>query len=196
MRVITLIFSALFCLPNLAWADCDLITKFAYKTKGLEVAFDNQSIGKYSEVIWNFGDGTNSTTNASLHKYATPGEYKFSVSVKTSEGCSSTYEGKVYVFDNTSEAKTVQPVIVAASVKNDPKSFSNNTTIEFSVLTDSNVQVGVYDLNGKLVKNVVSGKMIAGKQVLPFNAEGLPAGMYLVSMKADDQVVTHKITVL
>ncbi len=196
MRVITLIFSALFCLPNFAWADCDLITKFAYKTKGLEVAFDNQSIGKYSEIIWNFGDGTNSTTNVSSHKYATAGEYKFSVSVKTPEGCSSTYEGKVYVFDNTSEAKTIQPVIVAASVKNYPEPFNGSTNIEFSVLTDSNVQVGVYDLNGKLVKNVASGKMAAGKQVLPFNAEGLPAGVYLVRMEADAQVVTHKITVL
>lgn len=77
MRVITLIFSALFCLPNFAWADCDLITKFAYKTKGLEVAFDNQSIGKYSEVIWNFGDGTNSTSNASSHKYAAAASTNF-----------------------------------------------------------------------------------------------------------------------
>lgn len=195
MKSITLLFFALFFLPNFVSADCDLTPKFSYKTKGLEVNFNNQSMGSYSEVIWNFGDGTKANSLDATHKYATAGEYNFSVTVKTVEGCSSTYESKVYVFDNSSESKAIQSSIAVASVKSYPEPFSGSTNIEFSMEKDSKVDIGVYDLNNKLVKTIANGNKTAGKHLLPFNAENIPAGVYIVRMEADGQLVTHKITV-
>lgn len=195
MKSIALVFFALFFLPNFVSADCDLVPKFSYKTKGLEVNFSNQSMGSYSEIIWSFGDGTKSTTQDPIHKYANTGGYSFSVTVKTIEGCSSTYESKVYVFDNTIELKNGHSSIAVASVKSYPEPFSGSTNIEFSMEKDSNVEIGVYDLNNKLVKGIANGNMTAGKHLLPFDAENIPAGIYIVRMEADGQLITRKVTV-
>lgn len=78
---------------------CDLTPKFSYRTKGLTVSFNNKSLGDYSSVLWDFGDGITSTETNPSHLYEHTGMHFFSLTVANETGCRETFEGKVYVFD-------------------------------------------------------------------------------------------------
>lgn len=78
---------------------CDITPKFSYRTKGLTVSFNNKSLGDYSSVLWDFGDGITSTETNPSHLYEHTGMHFFSLTVANETGCRETFEGKVYVFD-------------------------------------------------------------------------------------------------
>lgn len=193
MKLFTLILVAFSSLPNFVWANCELITKFSYKTHGLEVSFNNQSIGNYSDVFWNFGDGSTSTENNPSHQYANSGEYKFAIILSTQEGCSARYEGKVYVFANSIETKSREQSINIESVKNYPEPFTKTTNIDFFVEKTTYVVIDVLSVDGLIVKNLLNASLSAGKQSVAFNAENLPPGVYFVHLKSDNQNLVHKI---
>lgn len=193
MRTITLILIAFSLLPSFVWANCNLVTKFSYKTKGLYVTFNNQSVGNYSEVIWSFGDGNVSTEKNPLHKYTNGGEYKFSVTLKTNEGCSSIYQGKVYVFAASIETKNEQQIINPESIKSYPEPFINSTNIDFFIEKSTYIVIDICNTDGVVVRNLHSALLTAGKQSIVFNPENLPSGVYFVRLKSDNQTLVHKI---
>ena len=48
----------------------------------LTVTFTNQSTGNYSSLLWNFGDGTNSTATNPSHTYASVGSYTVTLTAR------------------------------------------------------------------------------------------------------------------
>ena len=66
------------------------------------------------------------------------------------------------------------------TLQNYPNPFSMETTIMFSVTEAGPVSVTVFDLLGKRVDTLLEEVMPAGLHRIPFQASGLPAGMYLV----------------
>ncbi|ELR68233.1 hypothetical protein C900_00587 [Fulvivirga imtechensis AK7] len=51
---------------------------------GVPVQFENQTIGKVENYLWNFGDGTTSTEEDPIHTYETPGSY--TITLSTNDG--------------------------------------------------------------------------------------------------------------
>lgn len=195
MRTFTLTLIVLLLTPNFIWANCNLTTKFSYKTQGLNVGFNNQSTGNYSNIVWNFGDGTTSTQNNPSHQYANSGEYKFTVTLQTQEGCLSVYDGKVYVFANSIETKNKKQAIEPKSVKNYPEPFINTTNIDFFMERNTYVVIDICNVDGLIVKNLLNTVLNSGKQSITFNAENLPTGVYFAHLKSDSQRIVHKIIV-
>lgn len=94
------LFIILFVLAGFsAKASCELHPKFSYQTRGLTVSFTNKSAGDYQMVEWLFSDGTVSNEVNPQHTFSSAGRYTFSLTVSNPEGCSETFEGKVYVFN-------------------------------------------------------------------------------------------------
>lgn len=80
-------------------SNCEnLIAKFAYKTKGLTVSFENRSVGDVEQVIWTFDDGSVVSEPNPAYTFKSPGEHHFTLTVLNSNGCSNTFAGKVYLF--------------------------------------------------------------------------------------------------
>jgi PKD repeat protein len=52
----------------------------------LTVAFTNASSGDYTDVLWDFGDGTSSTTANPVHAYSSPGAYSVTLTVSGTGG--------------------------------------------------------------------------------------------------------------
>lgn len=132
MKVLTAI--TLLLATTLATFACNLQPKFAYRTKGLAVSFANKTVGNYDQVRWNFGDGTTSTEQNPEHIYTEAGVHVFSLTVSDSNNCSTTFEGKVYVFNshkNTTTAATNTPAISSsASIESTSKmQTENNGTV-------------------------------------------------------------------
>lgn len=80
-------------------ANCNLQPRFSYQTKGLSVNFTNKSAGNYQTAQWQFSDGATSNELNPKHTFSNAGRYTFLLTISNSEGCSETFEGKLYVFD-------------------------------------------------------------------------------------------------
>jgi PKD repeat protein len=67
-----------------------LSASFSYSISGNQVSFTDKSYGGVSTYLWDFGDGTGSTSQSPTHKYSKSGEYVVSLTVYDSSGHSST----------------------------------------------------------------------------------------------------------
>ena len=149
MKNFILLLVALFVSHNV-FADCNLSPKFSYATKGLDVSFNDKSQGDYTEMEWQFGDGTVSFEANPKHSYDEQGIYVFSLTLYNNEGCSETFEGKVYVFDiqhkrenkpAEAEEEVIEHVNVLADLNNYPNPVSTHTTLSFEVSESADVQI-------------------------------------------------------
>ena len=76
---------------------------------------------------------------------------------------------------------------------NYPNPFNPTTTIPFTVLETSQVQLSVYDMQGRIVDVLVDGTVQAGAHSATFDAEGLPSGMYFYTIQSNGEKLTRKM---
>lgn len=88
-----------------------------------------------------------------------------------------------------------------ARLRNQPNPFSASTTIKFALSRDERVEIGVYDLAGRLVRTLQSGRMPAGDHSLVWNGrdrDGHPAspGVYLYRVITGAQIETRPMVLV
>jgi hypothetical protein len=54
----------------------------------------------------------------------------------------------------------------------------------------------VYGIDGRLVKELVNGRLAEGEHRLVWNAEGLPTGVYFIKLTHADKALNQKIVFL
>ncbi|MDP8227841.1 MAG: T9SS type A sorting domain-containing protein [Candidatus Electryoneaceae bacterium] len=67
-----------------------------------------------------------------------------------------------------------------------PNPFNGRTQVQFTLTDRSRVTVGLYDLSGRLLRQLSQGEMDAGNHRLDIDASDMPSGMYLVILDAGD----------
>jgi len=82
-----------------------------------------------------------------------------------------------------------------------PNPFNPITQIKFDVPEQKNIQIVVFDLNGKLVKTLTSQEYKQGRYKINWNAQndfgqGVPSGMYFIRFSSDSYTNTKKILFL
>ncbi|MEO0130661.1 MAG: FlgD immunoglobulin-like domain containing protein, partial [candidate division WOR-3 bacterium] len=82
--------------------------------------------------------------------------------------------------------------------ENIPNPFKSQTTIFYSIPKESNVLLQIYDISGKLVKNLVNKKKKAGVYKVKWNGRDengkkVPCGTYFYQLKADKFKVIKKM---
>jgi hypothetical protein len=77
--------------------------------------------------------------------------------------------------------------------QNYPNPFNATTRIDYSVPEASTVQISVFDMTGRRIATLVNGQQEAGQYNLTWNAQGNPAGMYLVRMEAGNFTSTKQM---
>lgn len=68
--------------------------------------------------------------------------------------------------------------------QNYPNPFNPVTTIRFSLPTEQYVKITVYNILGKEVAKIVSGKLEAGSHNVKFDGYGLTSGQYFYKLQA------------
>lgn len=222
MKQVFLLLCMMFFITS-AFANCDLEPKFSYSTKGKTLILKNQSKGDYTSVEWNMGDGTLSKEENPRHSYSEQGMYTFSITISNEEGCTETFEGKVYIFDlqggkDENDAKEEVPAAKPAedeqqiaelerditaktdiqyltSLNNYPNPFNNTTTIFFNLSKDTHVTVQLYNLTGRLVDVLVDDFLSSGRQELVFERADLPSGHYIVTAVVNEDRYSRKVTI-
>ncbi len=84
---------------------------------------------------------------------------------------------------------------------NHPNPFNPSTTIAFSLERDGEVELAVYDLAGRRVATLLDGLVPAGNHEVFWNGRDqagrtASAGMYLVQLRDENQVVSRKMTMV
>ena len=74
-----------------------------------------------------------------------------------------------------------------------PNPFKGSTMLAYQLSTKAQVNLSVYDLYGKLVKELVNTKQNAGSYKVPFEAKGLVPGTYQCRLVTDGKVEVVKL---
>ena len=64
-----------------------------------------------------------------------------------------------------------------------PNPFNPKTTIEFSLLKDAHLKLGVYNIKGALVDELINSRMLKGDYEIIWDASHLYSGIYFISYK-------------
>ena len=75
-----------------------------------------------------------------------------------------------------------------------PNPFNPTTTVNFSLATVSPVHLGLFDITGREVLNVIDGAMLdAGTHAQTINADGLASGRYLLILQTASGSTVHPV---
>jgi len=77
-----------------------------------------------------------------------------------------------------------------------PNPFNPVTSFEYIMPEDGMVQVAVYDINGRMVAELVNGYMSAGSYPVVWNANDLSSGVYMVNMISGDFSTMQKVMLI
>ncbi len=91
------------------------------------------------------------------------------------------------------EDNNVGKYMLMGTATNPVRGFS---TITFAVPRSGNVNLSLYDIMGRKVKDIFSGRVNAGKHTVRFDATGLAGGVYFVKMVAGDYTGVAKVLVV
>lgn len=106
----------------------------------------------------------------------------------------------------TSVKQDKNPVIPQSQIllNNYPNPFNPYTIISFSIpydLTNSFVELKIYDINGSLIKTLVSENLSAGNYLTKWEGDNIggnkvSSGIYIYSIRVGDRAVNKKMTLL
>ena len=87
------------------------------------------------------------------------------------------------------------------SSQNHPNPFNQVTTLRYELPQDAMVNITIYDMMGRVVKNLVNSQQNAGYKSIQWNAtnnagQPISAGLYLYTIQAGEFVQTKKMVLL
>ena len=77
-----------------------------------------------------------------------------------------------------------------------PNPFNPVTTLSFTIPTQSEVALSIYNIQGREVSTLISGYMDAGYHSVVWNADSYSSGVYFVKMVAGEFVNTQKLMLI
>jgi hypothetical protein len=77
-----------------------------------------------------------------------------------------------------------------------PNPFNPSTTIGFYVQNPAQIEIAVYDVQGRLVKQLTNGRFTRGKHEIMFEADALPSGAYFAQLKTSNSQFTRKLVLI
>ena len=152
---------------------------------------ENEDYSKINDsLIPARGDATTGASYSYVDKSAEPDNYYYKLQSVSLTGATS-FHGPIFVgLTSVDLNKYTAPDNYTLS-QNYPNPFNPETTIEFGLPKPCYVEISVYDINGKLVRQLVSEQRSAGNHIVNWNANDesgnrLTSGIYYYQMKVND----------
>lgn len=95
------------------------------------------------------------------------------------------YDQDTPMFENFQKTQTLK-------MNNYPNPFNPVTQIQFTITKDDFVKLSVYDLSGRLIKNLTEGYKTAGSHNITFDGSNLSSGVYLYTLQTSSDKITNK----
>ncbi|MEX0823068.1 MAG: T9SS type A sorting domain-containing protein [Balneolaceae bacterium] len=107
------------------------------------------------------------------------------------------FEIEIKPFESPLEQETEQEKPNSVELRpNYPNPFNPSTNITFYLPEERQVRLGVYNVVGQQVANLVDEPLSAGEHTLTWNASELPSGIYIVQLETGNRILTRKITLI
>lgn len=90
---------------------------------------------------------------------------------------------------------SIKDMSVVDKVSTHPNPFSSSTTIEYSLSSQSQVTLSIFNSFGELIHQVQEHQQ-PGKQQIRWDAKGIPAGVYFYRLEAGEQTATGKLLLM
>ena len=189
-------YSTIICLLGLsaiASAQCQ-ITSATVTPSGLSVNAVMMGTGATAPGYgWDWGDASSpATTQSASHTYAAPGTYivcAVYLDMTAPTTCIDTMCQAVIV----SAVGVAETQFATGTVSTTPNPFGATTNFNVNLTKESDVEISVYDMNGKLVETVQDGTMAQGANTIAWTPTSLAEGVYFVQMSIDGQIQTRKL---
>jgi len=95
-----------------------------------------------------------------------------------------------YQYDHI--APGTNPTQYKLSISNYPNPFNSSTTLKYHLPVTGDVRLSVFDLSGRLVEELFSGRQPAGEYHYLWSGQSLPSGVYFIRLQSGDQRVIQK----
>ena len=106
-------------------------------------------------------------------------------------------EDEVYVFHSGSVGLSDNYGVFPLLGQNFPNPFSERTSISLKLAAGARIEMGMYDINGKLVRLLVKAYHPAGSYFYRIEADNLPDGMYFCRLRLNGEFqVSRKMVLL
>ncbi len=143
--------------------------------------FSDQSTFPLSPIttwFWDFGDSNTSTLQNPTHQYAATGSYNVCLTVANNGGCNDSYCDSVYYNSTVGIAEqNSTALLIYPNPVNDFMMIENgNTPID---------EVTIYDITSKTIKTITP-------TTNKLNVSELSRGVYLISVRTNEQTTTKK----
>ena len=85
--------------------------------------------------------------------------------------------------------------------QNYPNPFNPNTNIDISLSSSSNIQLLIFDLNGRLIKKIAEGNFNSGRHSFTWNGtsengQEVSSGVYIYNLISNERVFSKKMLLL
>jgi PKD repeat protein len=163
----------------------------AKKGKGHPVDFVGTSLGEPASVKWTFGDGKADTTTVSpTHVYETPGTYTVCFTVAdpvTGVKNSSCQVITITAFNEFEDLNAHLDVY--------PNPFRSETSIDYTLLSATKVDLSICDILGRKIVQLVNNKQETGTYTIKWNRTDLKPGIYLLHFRTSQGVAIRKMII-
>ncbi len=164
--------------PGLRNIPSDWIITLIDNETGEEVDISASNSYTFSHTTRNkISKAKTSSMNAKIRKKAASTDTRFTLEISTE-----------YI-----EANVPEEVYLS---QNYPNPFNPETTIPFGLDEDANVELVVYDVLGRKVRTLISGRRTAGNYEIPFKALDLASGVYFYRLITDKGTFIKKFTLI
>ena len=108
---------------------------------------------------------------------------------------------QIYMLNDLTILNDSETPISFGLIKNYPNPFNPSTTIDFNLDTDANVVLAIYDINGKLVKEIKNEYLESGYHSIQWNGKNnngleVSSGTYLCKFNSDNYSDQIKLLLL
>jgi hypothetical protein len=80
--------------------------------------------------------------------------------------------------------------------QNYPNPFNSTTTIPFNLSATADIELVIFDMLGRKLEELVSGRIVSDEYEINWDASVLPSGVYFVRLITERQVQTKKMVFL
>ena len=167
--------------------DIGLLISATIPQNNKQVNFQSQSDYPFQKIYWDFGDSFFDSINRNpTHTYLNAGNYVVKTLVIDSMNCGDTISLSLNI-----SATGFQEIAGIGALKIYPNPVLDKITIKAMASAPKQVQLHVFDLNGKEVLNDIRLQFVSGTNEFLIPTEGLVKGMYILSIESDNHVLKH-----